>query len=55
MPTEDQLKEKHRLKIGEIPAADRITSFEETVLPYSAKEAIEEASRCLRCDLEAGE
>ncbi|MCD6391131.1 MAG: FAD-dependent oxidoreductase [Dehalococcoidia bacterium] len=55
MPTEDQLEEKHRLKIGEIPAADRITSFEETVLPYSAKEAIEEASRCLRCDLEAGE
>ncbi|HUX47855.1 MAG TPA: FAD-dependent oxidoreductase [Dehalococcoidia bacterium] len=55
MPTEEQLEEKHRLKIGKIPAADRITSFKEAVLPYSAKEATEEASRCLRCDLEAGE
>jgi NADH-quinone oxidoreductase subunit F len=55
MPTEEQLEEKHRLKIGKIPAADRITSFREAVLPYSAKEATEEASRCLRCDLEAGE
>jgi NADH-quinone oxidoreductase subunit F len=55
MPTEEQLEEKHQLKIGEIPAADRLTSFKEIVLPYSAKEATEEASRCLRCDLEAGE
>jgi len=55
MPTEEQLEEKHRLKIGKVPATDRITSFKEAVLPYSAKEAIEEASRCLRCDLEAGE
>ena len=55
MPTEEQLEEKHRLKIGGIPAADRITSFKEVVSPYSAKEAVAEASRCLRCDLEAGE
>lgn len=55
MPTEEQLEEQHRLKIGKIPAADRVTSFKEAVLPYSAKEATEEASRCLRCDLEAGE
>jgi NADH-quinone oxidoreductase subunit F len=55
MPTEEQLKEKRRIKIAEIAVADKKTSFRETVLPYSAEEAMEEASRCLRCDLEAGE
>ena len=54
-PTEEELKEKVRTKIVEISAGDRKISFREAVLPYSAKEAIEEASRCLRCDLEAGE
>ncbi len=55
MPTEEQLEEKHRLKIAEIPAVDKIASFKDVVLPYSPEEAIEEASRCLRCDLEVGE
>jgi NADPH-dependent glutamate synthase beta subunit-like oxidoreductase len=55
MPAEEQLKEKHQIKIAEIAVADKKTSFRETVLPYSAEQAIEEASRCLRCDLEAGE
>jgi len=55
MPTEEELKEKHRIKISEIATAGRKTSFKEAVLPYSAKEAREEASRCLRCDLEVGE
>jgi NADPH-dependent glutamate synthase beta subunit-like oxidoreductase len=54
-PTEEELKEKSRTKIAEVAAADRKISFREAVLPYSAKEAMEEASRCLRCDLEAGE
>jgi NADH-quinone oxidoreductase subunit F len=55
MPTEEQLEERHRLRIAQIALADKRTSFEEVVLPYSTKEATEEASRCLRCDLEVGE
>jgi NADH-quinone oxidoreductase subunit F len=55
LPTEEELKEKPRVKIVEIATADKKTSFKEVVLPYSAKEARQEASRCLRCDLEVGE
>lgn len=55
MPTEEQLEERHRPRIAQIPLADKKTSFKEVVLPYSTKEAMEEASRCLRCDLEVGE
>jgi NADH-quinone oxidoreductase subunit F len=55
MPTEEQLEERHRPRIAQIPLADKKTSFKEVVLPYSTKEATEEASRCLRCDLEVGE
>jgi NADPH-dependent glutamate synthase beta subunit-like oxidoreductase len=55
MPTEEQLEEKHRPRIAQISLADKKTSFKEVVLPYSTKEATEEASRCLRCDLEVGE
>jgi len=54
MPAEEQLQEKRRIKIAETAAVDRKT-FKETVLPYSAEEAMEEAGRCLRCDLEVGE
>jgi NADH-quinone oxidoreductase subunit F len=55
MPTEEQLEERHRTRIAQIALADKKTSFKEVVLPYSTKEATEEASRCLRCDLEVGE
>jgi NADH-quinone oxidoreductase subunit F len=55
LPSEEELKEKPRIKIAEIAAADKKASFKEVVLPYSAKEAKQEASRCLRCDLEVGE
>jgi NADH-quinone oxidoreductase subunit F len=55
MPTEEQLEERHRPRIGQIALADKKTSFKEIVLPYSTKQAMEEASRCLRCDLEVGE
>jgi NADH-quinone oxidoreductase subunit F len=54
-PSEEELKEKPRIKIAEIANDDKKTSFKEVVLPYSTKEARQEASRCLRCDLEAGE
>jgi NADH-quinone oxidoreductase subunit F len=55
MPTEEQLEERHRPTIAQIALTDKKTSFREVVLPYSTKEATEEASRCLRCDLEVGE
>ena len=55
MPTDEELAEKSRVRIADIPTGDRSTSFKEAVLPYSAREAREEAGRCLRCDLEAGE
>jgi len=55
MPTEEELEKKHRLRIAEMAAVDRTASFDEIVLPYGAKQAMEEASRCLRCDLEVGE
>jgi NADPH-dependent glutamate synthase beta subunit-like oxidoreductase len=34
---------------------ERKTTFEEVACPYSENEAIEESSRCLRCDLESEE
>jgi NADH-quinone oxidoreductase subunit F len=54
-PTEEETGERPRVAIAEIRITDKKTSFKETVLPYSPKEAREEASRCLRCDLEVGE
>ena len=51
-PTEEETKERPRVAIAEIRSADRKDSFKEAVLPYSPKEARNEASRCLRCDLE---
>jgi len=53
-PTEEETHEKARIKADEIPVSDRRTSFTEIVLPYSPEQAREEASRCLRCDLEVG-
>jgi len=35
----------------ELPAADRVDSFEEVVVGISAEEALDEAARCLRCDI----
>ena len=53
-PSEEETQERARVKTVEIPVSDRQTSFKEIVLPYSPDGAIEEASRCLRCDLEVG-
>ena len=53
-PSEEETQEKARVEISEIPMSDRKTSFKEIVLPYSPEQAREEASRCLRCDLEVG-
>jgi NADH-quinone oxidoreductase subunit F len=34
-----------------LPAKQRVKDFEESVLALTAEEAVEEASRCLRCDI----
>jgi NADH-quinone oxidoreductase subunit F len=50
-PTPEETDVKARLAYSEIPLADRKTSFAEAAIGYTAKEAVEEASRCLRCDI----
>jgi NADH-quinone oxidoreductase subunit F len=40
---------------GEIPAAERVRSYAEVSLGLSAVAAIEETSRCLRCDIRSVE
>ncbi|MFC1983615.1 FAD-dependent oxidoreductase, partial [Chloroflexota bacterium] len=52
--SEEETKEKARIEIDKIPMRDRLASFKEITLPYSPDKAREEASRCLRCDLEVG-
>ncbi len=53
-PSDEETQERARIKSSEIAMSERRTSFKEITLPYSRDEAIEEASRCLRCDLEVG-
>lgn len=53
-PTEDEVKERCRVHPSHIDLRERKSSFKEIVLPFSPEEAREEASRCLRCDLEVG-
>ena len=50
-PTDAETAERARVRISEIRPADRKTSLKEVVLDYTAKEAREECSRCLRCDI----
>jgi NADH-quinone oxidoreductase subunit F len=40
-----------RHKSAEVPASERVETFNETILGLSAEEAVEEAARCLRCDV----
>jgi NADH-quinone oxidoreductase subunit F len=54
-PTEEELKERARVTIKEVGSSQRKGSFNEVTLPYNPDEAKKEGSRCLRCDLEAGE
>jgi NADH-quinone oxidoreductase subunit F len=50
-PTDAETAERPRVGIAEIRLADRKTSMKEVVIDYTAKEAKEECSRCLRCDI----
>jgi NADH-quinone oxidoreductase subunit F len=44
--------ERHRISIPALPLSDRLGNFAEVELSLGEEVAIEEAKRCLRCDLE---
>lgn len=50
-PTDEETGEHARVGIAEIRPADRKTAMKEVVINYTAREAKEECSRCLRCDI----
>jgi NADH-quinone oxidoreductase subunit F len=51
----EEAEEKWRPKMPSLPAEKRIGDFSQVELGYNAEMAIEEAQRCLRCDLEERE
>ena len=51
LPTEEETQEKAKVRISEIEPKERVASFKQAVSGYSPEEAMEEARRCLRCDL----
>jgi NADH-quinone oxidoreductase subunit F len=50
-PTDEETSERPRVKLSEIPLSERKSSFKECIVNYNAKQAKEECSRCLRCDI----
>lgn len=52
---EEELEKLHRVKPQMISIEERKSSFKEVEKCLTLEEAMMEASRCLRCDLEAGE
>jgi NADH-quinone oxidoreductase subunit F len=53
-PPEEEIAEKPRAEPSRIPLERRVRTFEEVVKNYDRERAIEEAGRCLRCDLQTG-
>ena len=51
----EEAEEKQRLQMPTLPLEQRINDFAQVELGYSEQMAIEEAKRCLRCDLEERE
>jgi NADH-quinone oxidoreductase subunit F len=49
VPAEPSGSGRHHVK--ELPAEDRVESFEESVIGLDPEDACEEAARCLRCDV----
>jgi hypothetical protein len=49
VPAEPGASRRHVPKPA--PAAERAKSFEEAMFPLTPEEALEEACRCLRCDV----
>ena len=54
VPTDEETKEKARVAEKELPVKKRKTTFKEVALAFTPEQAKEEASRCLRCDLDIG-
>jgi len=50
-----EVEKKRRVLMPVIPVAERLSNFAVVELGFSAEQAIEEARRCLRCDLELKE
>jgi NADH-quinone oxidoreductase subunit F len=48
-PGEPSPSQRHSLE--ELPARERVESFVESMISLSAEETLDEASRCLRCDI----
>jgi len=48
----EEAEEKRRPQASTLPLKQRLGSFAQVELGYSEKMAVEEAGRCLRCDLE---
>ena len=53
--SEEEIKDLKKPEMPLIPVAKRIDNFKEVELGFSEADAISEAKRCLRCDLEKGE
>lgn len=51
----EESEEKRRPKMPTLPVKQRLGGFQQVELGYSEEAAIEEALRCLRCDLEEKE
>jgi NADH-quinone oxidoreductase subunit F len=51
----EEAEEQYRPKMPTVPVENRLGSFAQVELGYDDKAAIEEAKRCLRCDLEERE
>jgi NADH-quinone oxidoreductase subunit F len=50
---EETWETQPRLGVRTLPVAERRTSFNEIELGFTEEVAIQEAKRCLRCDLES--
>jgi NADH-quinone oxidoreductase subunit F len=50
-PTQEETSVKNRVPYTELPIAERKTTQQEATIGYTVKEAVEEARRCLRCDI----
>ncbi|MFQ6001336.1 MAG: FAD-dependent oxidoreductase [Anaerolineae bacterium] len=48
---EEGFADRHRVQMPRLPLERRVKGFEEIELGFDEAQAIEEASRCLRCDL----
>ena len=48
---EKEIKQNPRIVPKRLHLKHRVSSFDEVVLCYSPEEAVEEAERCLRCDV----